>query len=491
LRRAPSGVTYSSQQNAADVLRRAVDAHGGTEAINGIRGISYSWEGSNFPRTQGRVAQEFMVPEPESLPIGSRHVLDLARSRFHSAFDGVSPGGITSRFIVIANGREFLSYDERSFFGGTGMNLDSTGASADQRRARAYEDLPVLMLRLALAASPSLRYLGEEEAGGRRYDVVAFANPQGRQIAVRIDSHTGLITGWETLAEDPIFGDVATVVQWSDYESISGLMFPRVARTTQNGLLLSTFRLGSLELDPAVPDSLFRHPAGYSVTPRPAPPAVTKFADGVFFAERLGGGYRTMFVDTDEGVLVVDAPLSPAVTAGVIRMIQETLPGRPIRYVMLTHHHADHVGGLSSYVALGATVLAGPGTEEYLRTMLRAPRTLNRADAVQVELPAALIETVTDALAIGTADGVIQILNPGPTSHAAGMLLAYLPHHRLLFQGDFLRINQPGGPAPGTGIARELEQIIERLRLDVHYIGAVHGLNGTIHDLRAAAVRQD
>ena len=101
------------------------------------------------------------------------------------------------------------------------------------------------------------------------------------------------------------------------------------------------------------------------------------------------------------------------------------------------------------------------------------------------------IQTVAKQRVIGRSATRVQAINPGPTSHAQGMLMAYLPAHKLLFQGDFLRINALGGPALGTEIVRELETAIRRLRLDVRHIAAVHGLNSTIDDLRTAAKARD
>ncbi|CAN5775458.1 MBL fold metallo-hydrolase [soil metagenome] len=483
----PQGTTLASQQRAAEVIRQSVAAHGGAAAIRDLRGMSFVWEGHTFPRTQGRVAAQAATEEAESLPARGEYRIDLVRSRVHTVFDGNPPGRIQTRVTLVANGREFFSYDQRGFFGGTAMTLDSAGVAAEQRRLSTHEEMPILLLRLAFAASPTLRYLGRESVAERTYEVITFATVQGRQISLHIDAETGLLARREVLGEDAIFADAVSAFEFDMYERVAEFVLPRRQRSLLNGRLLAEYRLQAVEFDPQIPDSLFRHPVGYTVSASAAPPRVVTFAEGVYFAEGLGGSYRSMFVDTDEGVVVLDAPVSAAATATAIELIERTLPGRPIRYVVLTHHHADHVAGLRSYVARGATVITAPGTEAYLQMMLNAPRSINRADAENSAAPVLNLETVARQKTIGRGATSIRVINAGPTSHAEGMLVAYLPSHKLLFQGDFLRINAAGGPALGTGIARELDDFIRRRRLDVQHIGAVHGLNGTIEELRAAA----
>jgi glyoxylase-like metal-dependent hydrolase (beta-lactamase superfamily II) len=101
-------------------------------------------------------------------------------------------------------------------------------------------------------------------------------------------------------------------------------------------------------------------------------------ADGVYYLERLGGAYRMLVVDTGDGVLVVDPPLAPAVGEAALALVERTLPGRPVRWVVLTHHHADHIGGLPAFAARGATVLVAPGSEAYVRGAATVPRTIGQ-----------------------------------------------------------------------------------------------------------------
>lgn len=71
------------------------------------------------------------------------------------------------------------------------------------------------------------------------------------------------------------------------------------------------------------------------------------------------------FVVTPEGVLVVDGLGSPALAAELIAAIRRITP-QPIRYVVVTHYHADHVYGLQAFRAAGATIVAHRAGQDYL-----------------------------------------------------------------------------------------------------------------------------
>jgi glyoxylase-like metal-dependent hydrolase (beta-lactamase superfamily II) len=269
---------------------------------------------------------------------------------------------------------------------------------------------------------------------------------------------------------------------------LHGLAVPHRIEIRWNGILTGRHELVRFATTAELPDALFEFPRGYTLAAPGGPAAVEMIADGVAYVERIGGGYRMLVVDTDEGLVVVDAPISVQATSAALGLIAKAFPERPIRYLVLTHHHGDHIAGLGALAGRGTTVLVAPGSEAYLRRMSTVRRTIG-ALVPPDSIVAPQFETVRARRRIGKGARSVEVIDASPTSHASSMLVVYLPSQRLLFQGDLLRINRAGGPVVSPDATRDLERIIRRERLDVRSIGAVHGLNGTMEDLRAALAR--
>src|SRR4029077_11377336 len=73
------------------------------------------------------------------------------------------------------------------------------------------------------------------------------------------------------------------------------------------------------------------------------------------------GGPNAGFIVTREGVVVVDAGPSPADGETLLRTIR-SVTHRPIRWLVLTHHHPDHHFGAVVFRRTGVRVIAHPDT---------------------------------------------------------------------------------------------------------------------------------
>ena len=178
------------------------------------------------------------------------------------------------------------------------------------------------------------------------------------------------------------------------------------------------------------------------------------------------------FVVTDDGVVVIDALGAPAVAEALIAAIgRVTL--QPIRYLIVTHYHADHVYGLQAFKHVGATILAHREGQEYLnseqaRLRLQASRTdLAPWIDEQTRLVPAdrWLDDEQTALKVGSFDFVIRRVGP---AHTPEDLSVYLPARGVLFSGDLVfrgRIPYVGQADSARWIA-SLQQLID-LKLKV------------------------
>lgn len=148
------------------------------------------------------------------------------------------------------------------------------------------------------------------------------------------------------------------------------------------------------------------------------------------------------FVVTDAGVVVIDALASPRQGEQLLETIRG-ITDRPVKWLVLTHHHPDHHFGAVTLRKAGARVIAHPdrrvlaaeGGEDaliadWVRVVgLDAMRGFEFANAPDRPVTAA------DTLRLGGK--TIVITHPGP-GHSAGDLLVWLPELRVLFAGDVL-----------------------------------------------------
>ena len=134
-------------------------------------------------------------------------------------------------------------------------------------------------------------------------------------------------------------------------------------------------------------------------------------------------------------------------------------------------------------MAAGATIVAPALSVGHYERMARASHAL-RPDSLSQSHTAVIVEGVTGRRVL--TDGSRQIeIYPYPTAHADDYQIIYLPREKLLIEADHVSPRQGGEIRPGE-LPRQLLEGIERLKLDVEKIVAIHGDVGTLEDLRAA-----
>jgi glyoxylase-like metal-dependent hydrolase (beta-lactamase superfamily II) len=206
-----------------------------------------------------------------------------------------------------------------------------------------------------------------------------------------------------------------------------------------------------------------------------------ELTDGVWL---LGGSsHNSVAVEFDDYIAVVEAPVDERRSLAVIDEIARLIPDKPIRFLVNTHQHHDHIGGIRTYMHIGASFFTHSATSEfYTRDVLNyAPRTLD-PDMVSLWPPTELAEgyqyeTVRENYWLKSGERSMHISYVHPLTHAEGMLVAYLPSEGILIEADLFDSPAPGA-APqtrATAANRSLLGHVRRLGLDVETIVPIHG----------------
>jgi glyoxylase-like metal-dependent hydrolase (beta-lactamase superfamily II) len=221
-----------------------------------------------------------------------------------------------------------------------------------------------------------------------------------------------------------------------------------------------------------------------------------KLAEGVYYL--TGGSHHSVAIDMGDHAVVVEAPLDEARSLAVIAKVKETIPGKPIRTVVNTHHHFDHAGGLRTFVDEGATIVTHQINQPYYLTAWAAPRTLRPDRLARSGKPAAF-HTFTDKDILQGANRTVEVHLIANSPHNDGLAMVYLPAEKILIEADAFTpaAATPPSTTPSTTAAApaaaspttvNLYENIRRLQLDVERIAALHGPRmATMDDLRKAA----
>jgi glyoxylase-like metal-dependent hydrolase (beta-lactamase superfamily II) len=218
----------------------------------------------------------------------------------------------------------------------------------------------------------------------------------------------------------------------------------------------------------------------------PVEPEPVEVAPGVKIV--LGPSHNVLVVEMDDHVVAVDAPLYDEYARSALAQVKRAFPGKPLRAVVGTHFHYDHIGGIREFVADGGVrVIVGEPSVPYFQELLRAPHTVD-PDRLAANPVDAEVVGVRDHLDLPTADGGVMRIQRIDTDHSDDTLVVYLSKSGVLFESDLWNPT-PVEPAPHSGrgrLATQLYDAIDALDLDVRTIVSGHrGTDG--HTLAHAA----
>ena len=195
-------------------------------------------------------------------------------------------------------------------------------------------------------------------------------------------------------------------------------------------------------------------------------------APGVWLAR--GGTHNSFVVEMADHLVVFDPAFFEGRSEGVIAAAKKSAPGKPIRHIVLSHFHDDHMGGVRTYAAEGAIVVVHSSAGDYIRAVLDQRRTLEpdrleivRRDGRQSQ-PAVML--VDDAITLTDGTREVKFYHT-PNAHVSGMLVGYVPDARVLFTADLVSDTFPLNPV----LASAVHKLIQENGLSVEMIACAHG----------------
>jgi glyoxylase-like metal-dependent hydrolase (beta-lactamase superfamily II) len=479
---------------AVQVLDAALRVHGGPDAIDHLESLSIL--------ARGIIDQS---GEVQGLHAGKACIRSFEERLFYEV-----PTRSVARQVRAPRNDLSLRWRKTVLAGDERLFVDFVS-----RRARRTSDpevpierrgllrrLPHFALNEARQRLDTLRSLGSVELDERPHDVIAYRLETGDELSIFIDRETGAVAKYEMKLDFPTLGD--TDLEWIFHEhrrlELLGL-FPNGHTIKVGGQPYVSVFYDEVNVNKPLPERALGLPSDIEDPPPPRTttalhgsfqpsPEAEAIAEGVFFVQNLSG-FNTMFVELEDFILAVEAPAdypwleyvppmnrSPSSSIGedYVDVIKRIVPDKSIRYLSLTHHHSDHVGGARAFIAEGATVLTTPGNRALLERMAKATHGL-APDRLSLAPRRPVIETFENKRVIGDGKRTVELINIGANPHTEEMIIVWIPEEKILFQGDlFYPIPIDFFPPPGREIVmRHFVEWLQKSRVSPERIYGVHG----------------
>jgi glyoxylase-like metal-dependent hydrolase (beta-lactamase superfamily II) len=389
--------------------------------------------------------------------------------------------------------------------GNIGWNLNPQGepvrvlaTDAGDRQLRLWLT-PVGFIQAGLAASDAAvtdRYYGREN---RTLKVVAFSTkvcdgpqPQCTRRITGEFNNDNMLERTISWYPDPVLGDKMVEFRWSDYKDVGGgvkMPFHAHAHMGDHPLIpgghnwldlrTSDIKANVADAAQAVPDAVRNAPV-----PNFSRVVSTQLAPGVVL---LGGGsHNSVAVEFKDYVVMIEGPLNNQRTNALVAETHKLFPNKPIKYLVNTHNHFDHLGGVRGFVAEGATVITDEKNRNFYQRVVLAPQSRSLQPDRLSQRPFAptgpgmlQLQTFTDKYTLSDGNETIELYHVEGLNHSDNMAVVYLPKEKILVNADLYGPPPAGGNVANVNAnAVALFRNIKRLKLDVATHVPIHGNAG-------------
>ena len=465
-----------NRKRAEALLQKAAQAMGAGD----LQSIQYSGSGYNFALGQ---SVNPLAPWPKFNVKSYTRIInyvtassqeEMVRTQFENPPHG---GGAQP---IIGEQRQILAVGGSSTYAWNGAGPSATpNAAAAEERALQIWLTPHGFIKAALSGAPALSV---QRSGGRTVQSV-LCRVAGKFRLRGVINEQNLVERVETHLPNPVLGDMLIATIYSDYKDIGGLKFPGRIVQEQGGFPVLDLVIGEVQRN--APADIQAPPSVVQAIVTSPRVEIQKLADGVWYL--TGGSHHSAAVEFTNYVVVIEAPQNEERSLAVIAEVKKLVPNKPIKYLVNTHHHFDHSGGIRTFAAEGSTIITHQMNRPFYLRASAAPRSLAPDNLSKANKRMAIV-TMLDKRVITDGSRVLELHHIKGSRHNDGIIMAYMPKEKLLIEADVFTPGATNAPPPPTPnvFTVNLYENLGRLKLSVEQIAPLHGRLVTMGDLLKA-----
>src|ERR1700674_533816 len=488
-----------AQGSSDSLVKQAVAAEGGADALRGVKGLAIKGDA------------KFWEPGQSFAPDGETRFMGDAT--FTMTWD-LANGSARTEWYRDQKYPEpvILKYTE-TLMPTIGFVTDEKGSQPmsgirEAAQLRELERVSPWLLVKAMNDPKNVDAAGSQKLGAQSLPAVSFADG-GTTFIILFDRKTHLPAAIRTRDDDNIHGDSNYDAVLTDWKAVNGAQIAQSLSMQIGGVEVARFNYRDVTANPAIAADTFAVPDSVRAAAKPVATSnvpyqwvmrrlfLTRFLDSDNIIFPNGGGLKlvelapnvqhveggtanNLIVAMKDYLVIFDAPYGELQSRWTIDAAKAKYPGKPIKYLVLTHHHMDHTGGMRTYVAEGAKVIVPSGDKAYFEKDVKMPHSIV-PDDLQKKPRAAEIMEVKDQMTLkdDTAEiHLYRIANP----HAQGFILGHIVGGNILYVTDLI---SPRGPIERSEATVAVGASLRKYGITGTTIAGGHGTTAKQSDIAA------
>ena len=452
-----------------DCIALALNAMGGRERIEAVKRLGLEGIQHTLLVEQSYRQEPFITAYART-----QEKIDFSAQRMliqtHLTWPESDPGQSESDTTLVAGPEGGVYRSEKS---------DSPASRADIEAAHSALALGPMRLLLTALGAADLRFDTPQRLRSTLHPVLSFTW-EGRPVRVLINPFNHLPDAVETVA---VFydhwyqwGDVHQRIYFDNWQTVHGLRYPTNEVEERNGMPWESRQVLNVDLNPSMDAATFKMDTQLAPKGLQSPGWERPFKaqKGVTLAPGITlfpGSWNATIVKQDDGVVLLESPLSGTYMTGVIDEAKRQSPGQPLKAVLSTSDSWPHVGGVRQVVALGLPVYILDLNKPLLERLIASPRRVH-PDLLAGSPRQPKWRSVSQKVLVGAGPNRME-LYPLRGASTERQYMVYFPEHKLLYASDTLALNADG-TLYAPELMREVMDAVKRENLEVTTVFAMH-----------------